>query len=62
MIIALQIIFALLLLRAIFSVCLGVCQMVAAGTALLLAAGFYAAATLLHWLVLLWVTAFPKQN
>jgi len=62
MIIVLQIIFALLLLRAIFSVGLGVCQLLAAGTALLLAAGFYSVATLLHWFLLLWATAFPRAR
>lgn len=62
MIILFQIVLTALVLRAMFQVGLGVCQVAAGLTAGILATVLYGAATLLHWLVLLWTTAFPKEK
>jgi hypothetical protein len=62
MMLLLQVVLAVLLLRALIQTGLGLLQIAMGLAAGVVAAAFYCAATLLHWLVLLFQTAFPRQN
>lgn len=59
--IVIEIVLVLLLLRGIIQVSIGLCQILAGVVAGVAGGILFSAATLLHWLILLWRAAFPRQ-
>lgn len=59
MIVVIEIALALFVLRGLFRVGIGLLQIMAGITAGIVGVILLSTATVLHWLVLLWKTAFP---